>query len=260
MATLQQTLARIEQLAPPALSASWDNTGLLIVGTREVSKIGLAIDLTEPVFDELEAAGVDLLLAYHPPIFKGVKRLTGRSGLERVLLRTIRAGMHLYAPHTALDAAAGGMGDWLLASVGDTVEAAPIEPAPDDPTVGMGRLGTLPTPQTLERLLPAIKRHLGLRRVRVAGDLTRPRQRVAVCPGAGGSLFESVRDVDLFITGEMRHHDVLARVAEGSAVILTDHTNTERGYLPELGRRLMEGLRGVEVVVSKVDADPLSIR
>ena len=66
--------------------------------------------------------------------------------------------------------------------------------------------------------------------------------------------------MDLLVTGEMRHHDVLARVASGTSVILTDHSHSERGYLPVLAARLAEALAsGVEVRVSEVDADPLRI-
>jgi len=58
----------------------------------------------------------------------------------------------------------------------------------------------------------------------------------------------------------MRHHDVLAKVAEGSSVVLTDHTNTERGYLPRLREKLHESLgQRIEIHVSETDADPLQV-
>ena len=57
----------------------------------------------------------------------------------------------------------------------------------------------------------------------------------------------------------MRHHDVLAANARGCAVVLAGHTNTERGYLPVFRQRLGEMLSGVELAVSKVDADPLRV-
>jgi putative NIF3 family GTP cyclohydrolase 1 type 2 len=79
-----------------------------------------------------------------------------------------------------------------------------------------------------------------------------------LCAGSGGSLFESVRGVDLFVTGEMRHHDVLAKVRAGSSVILAEHTHTERGFLPELAQRIRELAAGeLLVLVSARDADPL---
>lgn len=255
---IDDVITVIERHAPKHLAASWDNTGLLLRGTRSVQRVGLCIDLTETVLEELLGAGVDLIIAYHPPIFKGVKRFDARNSLNRMLLRAIRECITIYSPHTALDAAADGMGDWLAASLGDVVDVVPVEPTADDPAVGMGRRGSFSLPVSIRRLLPALKSTLGLPAVRIAGDLDRRRATFAVCPGSGGGLFSGMRGVDLFLTGEMGHHDVLARVAEGSAVILTDHTNTERGFLPVWGRRLAQDLE-MDIVISRVDTDPLKV-
>jgi putative NIF3 family GTP cyclohydrolase 1 type 2 len=87
---------------------------------------------------------------------------------------------------------------------------------------------------------------------------------VAVCPGAGGTLFADLprgpKGPDLLLTGEMRHHDVLDRVASGTSVVLTDHTNCERGWLPILRSALLARLgNSVSVALSTVDRDPLRI-
>ena len=77
-------------------------------------------------------------------------------------------------------------------------------------------------------------------------------------PGRRGSLFEALRaPVDLLVTGELRHHDILAHVAAGTTVVVTDHTNTERGYLPRFAAQLRAAMPEVVVTVSTVDADPL---
>jgi putative NIF3 family GTP cyclohydrolase 1 type 2 len=79
-----------------------------------------------------------------------------------------------------------------------------------------------------------------------------------VCAGAGGSLFEKVRQADLFVTGEMRHHDVLAKLRHGASVLLSEHTHTERGFLPSFARRIEAAAEGqIQVLVSQIDADPL---
>ena len=128
--------------------------------------------------------------------------------------------------------------------------------------VGAGRLLELDTPISVAEAVTRLKAHLGVSTLRVAyadQHATGGRvKRVALCAGAGGSLFEAVRGVDLFVTGELRHHDVLAKVRAGSSVILSEHTHTERGFLPELARRITELTAGeLKVFVSKRDADPL---
>lgn len=258
MSGLAQLLDVLETLAPLRLAGSWDNVGLLLEGTRPIRRLGLAIDLTEPVVDELIEAEVDAIISYHPPIFGGLKRITAAEPRSRSLLALIRSGVHVYSPHSALDAAAGGMADWLLDGLGRHGEPLPLEPDVVDPSLGAGRVASLDRPVPLQSLLEPLAVHLGISSLRVSGSMDRVVDRVAVCPGAGGSVFENTWDVDLLLTGEMRHHDVLARAEAGIAVILTDHTNTERGYLPVFAERLREAT-GLEVVVSARDSDPLVV-
>lgn len=248
---------RLETIAPLRLAGSWDNVGLLLEGTREVRRVGVTIDLTWPVMEELLDADVDAILCYHPPIFSGLKRLVRSVPRSRTLLEVLRRGVHVYAPHSALDAARDGMADWLLRPFGELVEVRPIEPDGEDPTLGAGRIATLATPGPLRQWIGGVRRHLGLEHVRVAGDDGCLVRSVAVCPGAGGSLFQGVR-ADLLLTGEMRHHDVLEQVERGGAVMLTDHTNTERGFLAIYAERVRE-VCGVDVVVSVRDQDPLRV-
>ena len=82
---------------------------------------------------------------------------------------------------------------------------------------------------------------------------------VAVCAGSGSSVLCDVQ-ADLYVTGEMSHHDVLHAVYNGSAVILCEHSNTERGFLSVLQTRIKGGLENaVEIEVSTVDSDPLVV-
>lgn len=270
MTTHSDVVAVLERIAPLELAASWDNVGLLVepLAPRPVRTILLTIDLTEPVWAEAQAADADFIVSYHPPIFSGLKRLRPTDALSRVLLGALTDRVPIYSPHTALDAAPGGMADWLLDGLGPCIVRKAIDPAlafedVGSPAVGAGRIGELAGREPLTELVRRLKAWLDLPYLRVAAPeehaAGQPLCEVAVCPGAGGSLFEGVTGVELFVTGEMRHHDVLRRVAAGSSVILTDHTNTERGYLDVLAARLGNELPGVDVVVARSDRDPLRV-
>jgi len=116
MPPLRDLIRAIESIAPPALAEPWDNAGL-IVGDPDDDLRGpvlLAIDLTPEVADEAVSTKAGAVIAYHPPIFTPRKRLVASSPQERGLLRLIRSGAAVYSPHTALDAADGGLTDWLL--------------------------------------------------------------------------------------------------------------------------------------------------
>lgn len=263
---LTEIVPVLEALAPLRFAEEWDNVGLLLEprdGDHAVNRVLLTIDLGEDVLDEAAERGAELVVAYHPAIFSGLKRLTRRDASERVIVQALRAGIAVYSPHTALDAAPGGVNDWLADSLGPGTRV-PLVPASDGtPATGMGRLVTLREPHPLVALVARVKNHLGLSHVRVAScarhDEGAGVTRIAVCAGAGGSLFASVRDADLYLTGEMRHHDVRAKVAAGASVILCDHTHTERGFLPVFARRIAERIPSVDVVVSSRDRDPLRV-
>ncbi len=376
--SLSEIVEKLETIAPTRFAEDWDNVGLLVEPAEPpdggpISKALLTIDLTESVLDEALAARAQLIIAYHPPIFGGLKRLTTAHPQQRTILRAIGAGMAIYSPHTSLDAAPGGVNDWLAEAVGpgertplqptldaqpgqqcklvvfvpgenveavraalcelpgvgrvgnyshcsysidgegmflgneganpvigsrhqlETVSEARIEmvcarsalpsiahvlstvhpyeePAWDvyaleskpRPGTGSGRRVVLDQPAPASELVARIKEHIGLSHVRFAqcqdhrdGKLV---QTVAVCAGAGGGLFEKVSDVDFYLTGEMRHHDVLAKNSLAASVVLCDHTNTERGFLPAYRERIVDDTdAALDVIIAESDRDPLEV-
>jgi dinuclear metal center YbgI/SA1388 family protein len=126
---------------------------------------------------------------------------------------------------------------------------------------GQGRIGNLPSDVTLEMVGNLLKRIVGVERLLVVGDRDRMIRKVAICAGSGGDLLPEAiaAKVDLFITGELRHHDALSAQRAGVAVLCTLHTNSERIALARLADRLREKITGVEFVQSTRDRDPFSI-
>lgn len=258
MTDLKTFLDTLDALAPLRLAGDWDNVGLLLEGNRPIRRVLVTIDLTPSVVQEAVEHDVDAVISYHPTIFKGLKRITSKAPHGDALLTLARRGVHLYSPHTALDSIEGGINDWLLEAFDGVQGAHPIEPDAENPRAGVGRFATM-APVAGRKALKAIKRHLGLEHLRVAGDLDRDLHTLAVCPGAGTSVFRSLRDVDLLLTGEMGHHDVLHWTSRGAVVVLTEHTNTERGFLDRYAGWLTEKL-DVDVLIARTDADPLTVQ
>jgi len=126
-------LNELDSIAPLRFAQPWDNVGLL-VGDRDadVKSAVLCIDYTDAVASEAQAAGVDLVIAYHPPLFKPISRLTG-DGTTRLLLDAARRGVAIYSPHTALDVAVGGTND-VLADVLVMRNRRPLRPMLAEPS------------------------------------------------------------------------------------------------------------------------------
>ncbi|KAM6129896.1 NIF3-like protein 1 [Pterocles gutturalis] len=131
------------------------------------------------------------------------------------------------------------------------------------PHTGMGRLCTLSEPVSLSDIIEHIKSHLKLTNIRLAvgmgKTLESPVEKAALCAGSGSSVLKGV-EADLYLTGEMSHHDVLDAVANGISVILCEHSNTERGFLSELRDMLAIHLQNkINILVSEKDRDPLQV-
>ena len=130
--------------------------------------------------------------------------------------------------------------------------------------VGAGRRIVLDQPATIAQLSDRLRVHLDRSRIRYAindDDETRLFKTIGVVPGSGGSFAQLAKDegCELFITGEMTHHQILAASQSGLSVLLAGHTNTERGYLCRLRERLIEHLPHAQIALSKVDRDEIKI-
>lgn len=255
---LPEVIDILREIAPLELAAEWDNTGLIVeprAGRRKVARVLLCIDLTAAVVAEAKASKCDLVVAYHPPIFQGLKRVLASEGRQHVVAQVLSADLAVYSPHTALDAAPGGLAEWL-AEVALGGEAPRELRACGDGD--FGRVVVPAKPLQFRTLLERLKRAFGLKLVQVA----RPERAkasvhsIAVAAGAGASVLRG-SGAEVWVTGELSHHDALAAVANGTSVVVAGHSRTERPYLRVLQKRLSRAFEGdLDVRVSRADVDP----
>jgi dinuclear metal center YbgI/SA1388 family protein len=107
---ISEVIACIEQMAPLAYQESWDNSGVQVGDVNQVVKaVLLCVDITEATLDEAIERGANLIISHHPLIFKGIKKLTGRNYIERVIIKAIQHNIVLYSAHTNMDKCLGGV-------------------------------------------------------------------------------------------------------------------------------------------------------
>lgn len=259
---LSKVLEVLETFAPKKYSESWDNTGLLVepFTPRKITKVLLTNDLTEDVTEEAKRMNVEMIISYHPPIFSPLKSVVQKSWKERIVSQLLESRIALYSPHTSWDAIQGGVNDWLVSCL-PVLVSKPLTTGLE-PEIGCGRLCSLKSSLNLADVISKVKAHTGLAHVRVAvvrgKGFEHQIKTVALCAGSGASVLKGV-PADLYLTGEMLHHDVLDAAQNGIAVILTNHSDSERGYLKVFAPKLTSLLaNNVSVFVSEKDADPLT--
>lgn len=151
---LKEVISVLDTLAPAKLAESWDNVGLLAGDPRQtVRRALLTIDLTAAVLAEARQAHADLIIAYHPPIFEGLKKITPGPGPTGQVYQAIRQGIAIYALHTALDVVPGGVNDALAEIVG-IKDPQPLQPAAGE--TNLYKLVVFVPPGDLEQVGEAI--------------------------------------------------------------------------------------------------------
>jgi dinuclear metal center YbgI/SA1388 family protein len=265
--TLGEILGALDARYDPALAESWDAVGL-VCGDREepVGRVLFAVDPTAAVVDEVIETGADLLVTHHPLLLTPVHGVPADDAKGRLVHRLIRAGAALFVAHTNADRApAHGVND-ALADVLGLSGAVPLEPVPDRPGAGLGRVGRLASEMSLREfaevaasLLPAT-----VGGARVAGDPDRVVRTAAVCGGSGGSLLPAAAaaGADVLLTSDLKHHPASeAGEVPGPALVDVAHFATEWPWLPVAAEVLRADLGGrVEVEVSVRPTDPWTHR
>lgn len=261
---LHEVLKSLDALTPLRYAESWDNVGLLVGDPdADITRVLVTVDYSGAVAEEARAKGVELVVAYHPPLFAPVKRVPHTA----LWADAVRRGIALYSMHTALDVALAGTNDFLADACGVAASGRrPLKgflarPGTTEPEgVGLGRVGNI-SPESLAKVVARLKPALGLEYVLVAGSLDTLVSRVAVAAGAGGELLEdAIRErAELFVTGEIRHHDALSALRRGVAVVATLHSNSERAAVKAYASRLASRLEGIVVIPSEQDADPFVV-
>ncbi|MCG8306945.1 MAG: Nif3-like dinuclear metal center hexameric protein [Cytophagales bacterium] len=110
MIKIKDIIQYLESLAPPSLQEDYDNSGL-ITGSPEFNLLGVLVtlDCTEQVVEEAIKKGCNLIVAHHPVVFRGLKKITGGNYIERTVIRAIKNDIAIYAIHTNLDNVAQGV-------------------------------------------------------------------------------------------------------------------------------------------------------
>lgn len=107
---IRQITEFIESIAPLSFQEAYDNSGLIIGNPDdEVSGILITLDITEEIIDEAISKKLNLVIAHHPIIFSGLKRLNGKDYIERCVAKAIKNDIAIYSAHTNLDSVFGGV-------------------------------------------------------------------------------------------------------------------------------------------------------
>ncbi len=228
----------LNEIAPFDTAAEFDNTGLS-VGTldKEVKTVLISLDATNSVIAKAEEIGADLVLTHHPLIFNPV----GEILYGTPVYNAVKSGITFISSHTCLDKAEGGVNCTLAEAVG----IKNLYQSELDEFLKVGEIEE----QTAKEFSEKIKNSLGGR-----VSFTNPQKvikKIAVCSGSGGDLVFAAKQAgaDALLTGEAKHHELLASVDLNIALLVAGHFETENIICEKLKSLLSERFANLKIEI-----------
>ncbi len=217
-----EIISVLDAWAPSYLAEGYDNVGL-ITGNADQAITGVLVclDSTEEVIQEAIDKKCNLVIAHHPIIFKGLKKLVGGNHVERTVIKAIQHDIAIYASHTNLDNLPNGVSK-KIASVLELNQVDILEPNKvyNDQPAGSGCTGILPFAMEPQEFLDYVKNKMKLQVIRHTSYINREIKKVAVCGGSGAFLIYAAQNsmADAYITADIKYHEFFS--AEDSLMIL----------------------------------------
>ena len=252
MATVQDLLNILNDIAADDLAEAWDNVGLLIGSPhRRITSVLLALDPTIELIGQAQNYGAELVITHHPAIFHPLKSLRTDQPVGNFVSSALQAGISVIGCHTNLDSTRGGVSD-VLAQILGLVDTEPLvaDKSCND-ACGLGRVGNLETAVNPDDFIAGMYNTLSPPWLLEAGPRPELVSRVAVCGGSCSDLSETALQAgaDVFITAEVKH--AAARWAEEAGLWLIDggHFATENPAMPALQKLLTHRLKQADMAV-----------
>lgn len=253
---IKEVVTTLESFAPLPLQESYDNAGLQVgLTATEVSGVLLCLDVTEKVIDEAVAKGCNLIVAHHPLLFRGLKQISDATQPERCVTKALKKDIAIYAMHTNLDNAEGGVNYEIAYRLGmEDVRFL----LPNAQGGGSGVIGALPVEMNARTFLQSVKKEFGVECLMHNELLRRPIRTVALCGGAGDFLLQEAvnQQADAFLTGEMHYHTYMG-MEQTIQIAVAGHYQTEQYTKDLIAKTLREQCEGLRIVISQENTNPI---
>ena len=257
---IKQITNFLESYAPLEYQESYDNCGLIVGDANaEVKGALITLDCTEAIIDEAIATGCNLVIAHHPIIFSGLKKLNGSNYIERTVIKAIKNDIAIYAIHTNLDNVHNGVSAKIAEKLGlENCKILLPKEGLNTNSVGVGINGELNTPVDAQVFLKNLKLNMQTDCVRHTPLVKQQIKTVAVCGGSGSFLLKNAMaaKADVFITADFKYHEFFD--AENKIVIADiGHYESEQFTKDLIYDLLVKNFTKFAVRLSKVNTNPI---
>ncbi len=235
MEKVTKIIKRIEEFAPLNTMQKWDNSGWQInLGIIDTNRILLALDVTQSTVDEAINKKCDLILSHHPIFFNSIKTIE-----SPFIIKAIQNNIQVYSAHTNLDIAQGGVSEYLAEKCGFTDLDTAFE---------FIKYKQFDEEKNFSKLISTLKTIFSLPSVRVVNSQRKTYKSIAFCSGSGAEYIQDLEKIgiDVFITGDLKHHQALN--ATNMTIVDLGHFHSER-FVVEIFENILKN-EDVEVIAA----------
>ena len=250
---IRDLLGVIDSFAPFDLAEDWDNPGLMVGSFDcEVTGVAVCLDAVHEAVIKASDQGCNVLLCHHPLIFRGIKHIDLVSEQGRTIQAAIKHDVNILAAHT----------NWDRADEGVNFQLAKLLGLRDCESLGsFGIVGTLDSAISAGDFTERVKVSWGLTRLDYYAGREGMISRAALCGGSGSEFWRAAKSsgADVYITADMKYHDLIDATREGMNILLADHGEMERASLPALAQKVRDSGIKVLLLDTKALVSPLRI-
>lgn len=256
MITVKDIYNFLDEFCPFKNCLDFDNVGLLLGSQKnEVNKVLLALDIVEEVLEEAQKLKVNLIITHHPIIFNNLKSISSDS----LICKLLKENINVISAHTNLDVAKNGV-NFHLAKTLNLNDVQILSFAENDKNLPLGLIGNLSKPLNCREFAEFTKKQLHCKGLRYTDIVQKNIQKVAVGSGSSGSLIYNAinQQADAFVTGEIKHHEILLAKQNNLCVVDVGHYKSEDIIMEPLRKKLSENFANIEFLKSNVDIDSIN--
>lgn len=252
---LGELVRRLDNITQVENQYDWDNSGLIIGNLEhDIRNILLTLEITPSVVKEAEQKNVQMIISHHPIIFSGRKKFISGEGMENMVYHLIQNGIDVYAAHTNFDMLQGGLNDFFL----DCFGIKDRNYLYDEEGKTIGRTFCLKKPTKITAVAKELKRKFVLPEIRLICREDKEISNIGIVTGSGIDVLfeEDHKDIELFITGDVKYHQAQDILQGNKAVIDAGHFGTEQIFPKAFLSLVQKEILGVNMILSDVNVNP----
>ena len=248
----------IEKWSPLEHAETFDNVGLLVGNpNNNIDKALITIDATEDVIDEAINQNCNLVITFHPIIFSGIKQITEKTYVERVVEKAIKNDINIYAVHTNLDNNPKGVNYKISKRL--SLKNTSILLKKDDKNIGMGMIGELTKELNEIEFFEFLKNKMNIKHIKHSPFLGKKIKKIAVLGGSGSFAIEEAinKKADCYVTSDLKYHDYFKAEKK---ILLADigHYESEHFTKQLILDFFIEKIPKFACIISKTNTNPVN--